>query len=581
MPILRSITAPDGTTSEWPEGTPLGEIVAAITAPRSSRRASRASASRASPSRASRASASPDGRAALGLPPPIAALLENNLVSLSDPLEFGGAIRPVYPRDPHGIRVMQRTACFLLSMAVHRAAPKAHFRIHADCGPGVFFTLDPAIPDLPRRFQDLVRADLPIQRTKAPYLAALAGFESHGLLDKARLLRHRSSPAVPLAKCDDFLDLWQGVLAPRTSACAEVRIAKCDGGWLLQLPLPDDPVGAGPVPRRRPDPALLAIAREHIRWAEIIGVQTVGQLNEAVASDGGTAVLRMAEALHDQRLSDIARDIAMRPTPVRLVLIAGPSSAGKTTTARRLVTHLRVYGMRPLLLSTDDYFFGIADTVHDESGAPDFEHIEAIDLAALNADLAELLAGRAIRRRVFDFHAQAPTFPGGELALPPGGILVMEGLHCLNPRLTAQIPDADKFHIFLNDMTQPGLDENNRVSTTDARLLRRLVRDHRTRGKDALGTLRMWPSVRRGEGRWIFPFQKRADAVFNTALDYELAVIKPLAEPILATVKPDVPEYADARRLLALLANFHPMSSRLVPSDSILRETLGGGLFED
>ena len=552
MSLLRTIIAPDGSATQWPEGTSVGEIL---------------SATCRTPA---------DGPGA-----PVAALLENDLVSLADPLEFGGAIRPVFPRDPHGMRVMQRTACFLLSMAVHRAAPDARFRIHADCGAGVFFTLEPTIPDPARRFRELVRAALPIRRTKAPYLAALAGFESHGLLDKAGLLRHRSAPAVPLAECDGFLDLWQGVLAPSSSAAAQARIAPCEGGWLLQLPLPDDPVGPRPVPRRRADPALLATAREHIRWGEIIGVQTVGQLNAAVASDGGTAVLQMAEALHDQRLSDIARDIATRPEPVRLVLIAGPSSAGKTTTARRLVTHLRVYGMRPLLLSTDDYFFGIADTVRDETGAPDFEHIEAIDLAALNADLAELLAGRAIRRRVFDFHAQAPTFPGGELALPPGGVLVMEGLHCLNPRLTAQIPDAWKFHLFLNAMTQPGLDENNRVSTTDARLLRRLVRDHRTRGKDALGTLRMWPSVRRGEGHWIFPFQTRADTVFNTALDYELAVIKPLAEPLLSTVKPDVPEYADARRLLSLLANFHPMSARLVPSDSILRETLGGGLFED
>ena len=552
MPLLRIISAPDGTTSEWPEGTPVGDILAAVC-----------------------------GTPASGSGAPVAALLENNLVSLSDPLEFGGSIRPVFPRDPHGMRVMQRTACFLLSMAVHRAAPGAHFRIHADCGTGVFFTLEPGISDLARRFRELVRADLPIRRIKAPYLAALAGFESHGLLDKAGLLRHRSSPAVPLAECDGFLDLWQGVLAPRTSFVAQARVTPCDGGWLLQLPLADDPVDSRPVPRRRPNPALLAIAREHIRWGEIIGVQTVGQLNAAVAADGGTAVLRMAEALHDQRLSDIARDIATRPEPVRLVLIAGPSSAGKTTTARRLITHLRVYGLRPLLLSTDDYFLGISDTVRDETGAPDFEHIEAIDLPALNADLAALLAGRAIRRRVFDFHAQAPTFPGGELTLPPGGILVMEGLHCLNPRLTKQIPDAGKFHLFLNAMTQPGLDENNRVSTTDARLLRRLVRDHRTRGKDALDTLRMWPSVRRGENRWIYPFQGRADAVFNTALDYELAVIKPIAEPLLCTVKPDVPEYADARRLLALLANFHPMPSRLVPTDSILRETLGGGLFED
>ena len=555
MPVLRTISAPGGATSQWPEGTPVGDILAA-TCPAPS------------PAR---------GRPWPG--EPVAALLENDLVSLSDRLEFGGTLRPVHPRDPHGMRVVQRTACFLLSMAAHRAAPGAAFRIHADCGPGLFCTFDGDPAALAREFRAIVRAGLPIRRTKAPYLAALAGFESHGLHDKASLLRHRNAPAVPLAECDGFLDLWLGVLAPSSRAAAQARVVPCDGGLLLQLPLVSDSL-LRPLPRRAPLPALLEIAREHIRWGDILGIHTAGQLNAAIASGADASVIQMTEALHDQRLSDIARAIATRRPRVGLVLIAGPSSAGKTTSAKRLATHLRVHGLRPLLLSTDDYFLGVADTIRDASGAPDFEHIEAIDLAALNADLAELLAGRAIRRRVFDFHAQAPTFPGGELALPPGGILVMEGLHCLNPRLTAQIPDAGKFHLFLNAMTQLGLDENNRVSTTDNRLLRRLVRDHRTRGKDAFGTLRMWPSVRRGEERWIFPFQDRADAVFNTALDYELAALKPFAEPLLATVKPDVPEYADARRLLALLANVHPMDSRLVPSDSLLRETIGGSLFE-
>lgn len=550
MPPLRTIAFPDGTTSLWPEGTPIGDILGSGDVP------------------------SPTGNTA-----PVAALLENDLVSLADPLEFGGSIRPVYPRDPHGLRVIQRTACFLLSMAVHRAAPHARFRIHGDCGPGLFCTFDGNPAALSRAFRALVRADLPIRRTKAPYLAALAGFEAHGLHDKASLLRHRNTPAVPLVECDGFLDLWQGVLAPRSSAVSQARIVPCDGGILLQLPLAADSLRR-PLPRRAPLPSLLSVEHEHIRWGDILGIHTAGQLNAAIASGDEASVIQMTEALHDQRLSDIARTIASRRPRVRLVLIAGPSSAGKTTSAKRLATHLRVHGLRPLLLSTDDYFLSLSDTVHDSSGAPDFEHIEAIDLPALNADLAALIAGRSVPRRVFDFHAQAPVFPGGSLSLPPGGVLVMEGLHCLNPRLTSQIPDDGKFLLFLNAMTQLGLDENNRVSTTDNRLLRRLVRDHRTRGKDALGTLRMWPSVRRGEQRWIFPFQDRAHDAFNTALDYELAALKPFAEPLLATVRPDVPEYADARRLLLLLSNFHTMDSRLIPSDSLLRETIGGSLFE-
>ncbi len=539
----RRILSPDGSASEWPEGTPIGDILDDLF-PRSGA---------------------------------IAALLDNDLVSLTDPLRFGGAIRAVLPDEPGGIRVYDRTACFLLSMAAHQAMPSAHLRIHNAAGPALYCTLEGGdLATLQSALSEIVAKDLPILSAHAPYLAALESLESHGLTDKANLLRHRSNPAVRLSQCDTYLDLWLGPLAPRTGLFSSLRLEPHDSaGFLFFLRTPDS------IAANSAAGLASAVAHEHIRWGDILGIHTVGDLNEAIATRRAPEIVQMVEALHDQRISDIAVAISTRAEPVRLVLIAGPSSAGKTTTARRLVTHLRVRGLRPILISTDDYFLPPSKTPRDPSDdSPDFEHIEALDLPALNEDLNALLAGRSVRHRVYSFLRQCPTYPGDTLTLAPDGILLIEGLHALNPTLTDQVPDSVKFRLFLNAMTQLGLHETARVSTTDNRLLRRIVRDYRTRGKTPLETLRSWPQVRRGEDRWIFPFQTHADTVFNTSLDYELAVIKPLVEPLLTQIKPDVPEYDDARRLLFLLSHFHALGTSLIPSDSILRETIGESLFE-
>ena len=571
MPTLRPITSPSGATTQWPEGTRIGDILEAVC---------------------------PASGA-------IAALLENDLVSLAEPLDFGGAIRPVLPSEEYGRRILERTACFLLAMAAHNALPTARLRIHNAAGTSLICTLDSAslegggaqapegVALLSSSLAAIVAADHPITSLRAPYLLALKGFEAYHREDKANLLRHRSDPAVRLSECDGFYDLWHGPLAPSTGSLKGLSLSPFPGGFLLNLPIgsaslpltsldAQAPSCASTIqPSGRPEYAAIARAQEHIRWGSILGIRTVGDLNAAIAEGRANEVVQMVEALHDQRLADIASTIATRATPVRLVLLAGPSSAGKTTTARRLATHLRVRGLRPILLGTDDYFRLPADTPLDpETGTPDFEHLEALDLPALNADLNALLSGAPVPRRTYDFLAQKPVHPGDTLTLPPDGILLIEGLHALNPHLTDLVPDGLKFRLFLNAMTPLGLDETNRISTTDNRLLRRMLRDRRTRGKSPLMTLRSWPQVRRGEERWIFPFQPLADEVFNTALDYELAVLRPLAEPLLTTVKPDVPEYADARRLLRLLANFHALGAARVPNDSILRETLGESLFE-
>ncbi len=514
----------------------------------------------------------------------IAAYHCHDVTGLGDELQYGGEIEPVFRGSEHGRRVYERSVCFLLSRTVHREFPHAAFRIHHTCGTGLFFTVEgqsgeDAAARISAAMRKDIAADIAIETVWMPYLDALEGFVAAGLFAKAHLLSHRSEPAVRLLGCGGFYDIWQGPVAPRTGLLARWRLFPWYDGFILQLPEATDPEGeemAPWVPQRH----LLKVFHEHARWGRTLGVETVGELNQAIASGRSADIIQMSEALHAQRLSDIAGEIAEREVPARLVLLAGPSSAGKTTTAKRLATNLRVRGLKPLLIGTDDYFLPPDQSPRDENGVPDFEHLEALDLPALNADLNALLEGRSVKRRVYDFVRQTPVWPGDSISLPKDGVLVMEGLHCLNPRLTAQVPDAAKFRVYLSALTQLGLDENNRISVTDNRLIRRMVRDAQFRGRGALASLQSWPSVRRGEERWIFPFQQLADATFNSSLDYELAVLRPYAERLLGEIRPDVPEYADARRLLRMLANVYPMESSLVPSDSILRESVGGSLFE-
>jgi uridine kinase len=309
-------------------------------------------------------------------------------------------------------------------------------------------------------------------------------------------------------------------------------------------------------------------------------VTTEGKLIQITANVKISDFIRTAEALHNKKLSNIADAIAVRSDELRVVLIAGPSSAGKTTFSKRLATHLHVNGLQPVTISTDDYFVGEANNPLDENGKPDYEHIEAVDIKGFNNDIMQLIKGDPIPVRRFNFEKKCPEFLKEQIQLKPNQILVIEGIHGLNPRLTEAIPAQRKFKIYVSALTQLNLDSNNRISTTDNRLLRRMVRDHQFRGHSAIDTIRMWPMVRRGEQRWVFPFQKEADATFNSALDYELAVLKPFVEPLLMQIKPSDPEYAESRRLTGFLMNFLAVPQTVVPNDSILREYIGGSVLE-
>jgi uridine kinase len=320
---------------------------------------------------------------------------------------------------------------------------------------------------------------------------------------------------------------------------------------------------------------LFEVYREHIEWGKIVGVTTIGQLNQAILEKHATDFVQTIEALHNKKLANIADRIARQSPKVRLVLIAGPSSAGKTTTAKRLITHLRVNGYRPILISTDNYFVGDELNPRDKHGNLDYEHIEAMDLPRLNSDLLRLLAGEAVRMRAFSFKTKQGYDQAHETQLPPNGIVVMEGIHSLNPQLVSGVPRELKFLIYVNTLTQLGIDSSNRISTADTRIIRRMVRDHQFRSRSAIDTLRLWKSVVRGERRWIYPYQHLADAVFNSALDYELAVLKPIAGLLLNQIKPWDDEYIEARRLSGILHNFSSFPPDIVPGDSILREYIG------
>ncbi|MBQ9726320.1 MAG: nucleoside kinase [Kiritimatiellae bacterium] len=527
-------------------------------------------------------SAAPDGL------PHVAALFNNEVVSLRAPAAFNGTLVGLTARDGDGRRVFRRTACMLLAMAAGRALPALRLRVRHSLSGGMFFTLREGdrgaerpvsaaeARALSRELAAIVAADLPIDEIPCGYEEALGLFAAAGQHDKVGLLRHRNDPVVLLQACAEFRELHQGPALPRTGLLSPAEIVRHEGGAVLRLPPAADPRGLAPFAAQ---PGLMRIHREHARWGELLGVRCAAELNEAIAEGRIRDVMQMSEALHDKTFARLAERIAGRRPRPRLVLIAGPSAAGKTTSCKRLAIHLQVLGLRPVTLSTDDYFVPEDQDPVGPDGKPDFEHIRAVDVPALRRDLKALLAGLEIRRRTFDFKAKAPSWPGDSLRLGPADVLLLEGIHALNPVLTRGIPDAEKFRIFLSAVTQLGIDDTNVLSTTDNRLLRRIVRDHQFRGRSAKDTIAMWAGVRRGEERWIFPFQDAADAAFNSALDYELPVLWPFAFVLLSEIKPSDPEYATARRLMRLLLNFHPIPSQSVPGDSILREYIGGSLL--
>lgn len=516
---------------------------------------------------------------------PIAATVDGRLTELTTPLDRDREVVPITLRDADGMRIYRRSLAFLLVTATAEVFPDAQVFIdHAATTAGAYYCCVQGRPpftqaDLDRiaaRMRDIVAADAPFTKTEVPIAEAIAMFEARGEADKARLVAHRSRPTLNLYELRGRRDYFQGYMAPSAGCLRWFALHAHPPGFMLQFPHQSRPTELDPI---APYPKLFAVFADYGDWLERLGIRGVGQLNDAIVNGRLAEVSLVGEALHEARIARIAADIAARRGEVKVVLVAGPSASGKTTFAKRLAVQLVASGIRPYPLALDDYFLDRHLTPRDESGEYDYESLQALDVALFNEQLVDLVAGRPVQLPRYNFKTGRRE-AGPRVMLDAERVLIIEGIHGLNPALVPGLPPERVYRIYASALTQLNIDRHNRVATTDCRLVRRLVRDAATRGYDAAATLRRWNSVVAGEKKWIFPFQENSDAVFNSALVHELAVLKPLAEPLLLQVRPDSEGFVEANRLLSFLAWFRTAPADVVPTNSILREFIGGSVLE-
>lgn len=519
--------------------------------------------------------------------PFLAAFVNNRVKELNYKIYTPVTIRFIDITSFAGIRVYQRTSWFILQKAVRDLYPGQTLHIRHSMGQSGFYCeiegIDPltreAAAALEERMRAIVAADLPIIRTKVLTEEVRARYAEQGFDDKIALLDTRPRLYSELYTLGDLPGYFYGSLAPSTGYITRFGIEPYYRGFYLALPLRTSPEE---LHKHVSQEKMFGIFREYQSWVALMGVPTIGAVNaRALAGDAG-GMIKIAEAFHERKFAEVADAIqeAHRTRGVRMVLISGPSSSGKTTSAKRLGLQLGVLGLRPVMISLDDYFVEREKTPRDENGQYDYEALEAIDLELFNDHLHRLLQGQSVDIPRYDFITGRRTQHDTPLTLDEQSILIIEGIHGLNPRLTPSVPDAVKFKIYISCFTSVAMDNLSRIATTDNRLLRRLTRDYRQRGADALQTLSRWASVRRGEERHIFPYQENADVMFNSSLFYEISVLRPFAEKILREVPDTVPEYDEARRMLKFLDNFIPIPPDEIPPTSILREFIGGSSFK-
>jgi uridine kinase len=513
-----------------------------------------------------------------------AARINNEVLPLSTRLEVNCVLEPVPLDSIDGAMIYRRSLAFLLAVAARELFPKRGLYVGHSLGNSYYYTFADGkkpgpgeVDALEREMNSLVQDNLPITFGYMAYAEALALFEHNRQSDTLLLFEQRSESKVQVNECRGFVDLYVEPLVPRTGLLTAFKLMAYQDGFLLRFP----GSGRGTVLDPFEDsPSLFSVYHEYKKWGRIVGVQAVGHLNHLVANRTIKDYIRVAEAFQAKKLSDIADRIYERRGSVRVILIAGPSSSGKTTTAKRLSIDLKVMGMVPIAVSLDDYYLNTDRTPRDEKGDPDYECLEALDVPYLNEQLLALLNGEEVEIPSYDFKIGMRKAGGRKIRMDSQSILIMEGIHGLNDALTPQIEHDRKFKLYVSALTQLNLDDHNRIPTSDNRLLRRMVRDNQFRGTGAARTFKMWPGVQRGARKYIFPFQDGADAAFNSALDYELAVLKVYAEPLLRSVKPNMSEYAEAVRLLTFLENFAPIPPQYVPGHSILREFIGDSEFK-
>lgn len=481
-----------------------------------------------------------------------------------------------------GSRAYTRTLFFVLCKAVQDIYPATDVVIDIPVSNGFYVDIrlgrpvvDEDVNIIRRRMQEIIDARMPIRRFTVPTEEAVALFQEKGDVEKVKLLKTSGSIYTTYYKIGDYVDYYYGTLLTNTSQLYLFGLEKYYDGMLLRIPSLKNPDVLGEMTRQD---KMFEIFKEHHRWQSILGIRTVGDFNQAIDSNHSTDIINISEALQEKKIAKIAEEITSRKG-VKLVLLAGPSSSGKTTSCKRLSIQLAVNGLKPLQISLDDYFVDREKTPKDASGEYDYESIYALDLDLINEQFNALFRGEEVELPKYDFQSGKSKKSGNRLKMTDNNVLVVEGIHALNPELTAHIPQEQIFRVYASALTTILLDNHNYIPTTDNRLLRRIIRDYKYRGVSAQETIHRWPSVRAGENKWIFPFQENADAMLNTAMLYELAVIKMQAEPLLQQVPENCEEYAEAYRLLKFLKYFKGIPYNNLPPTSLLREFLGGSSF--
>jgi uridine kinase len=561
-------TFPDGRILEAPIGTLVGDII-------------RAQSSLAPSELPVQGTPSPADSA-----PVVAVMVNGRLRELTTALAEDAEIAPVTTAESDGVRIYRRSLAFLLITAASEVFPGVEVSIeHSASTVGGYFCevqgRDPLtqadLEQIEARMREIVAADAPIAKTPMSVADAMVLFRTRGELERVRLMAHREKETVALHTLRGRQEYFQGYMVPSTGCLGYFGLHAFPPGFLLQFPHQGRPTEIAPVV---PYPKLFSVFEAAGHLLERLGVRSAGALNDVIASGRLAEVSLVGEAIHESRIAHIASDIAARGDRVKLVLIAGPSSSGKTTFSKRLAVQLLANGRRPFPIALDDYFVDREKTPRDASGQYDYECLEAVDVALFNTHLLSLMAGRTtdLPRYVFKTGHREHR---ATVTLSPDRIMVVEGIHGLNPALVPSLPPECIYRIYVSALTQLNLDRYNRVSTTDCRLIRRIVRDAATRGYNATQTLQRWDMVTRGEKQYIFPFQENSDAIFDSALVHELAVLRPLAEPLLLQVRHETPEYTEANRLLSFLQWFVPASPDPVPDNSILREFIGGSIMDN
>lgn len=517
--------------------------------------------------------------------PVVLARTDGQLTELFKEIDHSCSVSFITVEDPVGYEVYTRTASFVLTKAVMDVVGYDHVQrliLDYSISNGYYFrffsdlTLDTALLNrIKSRMEEIIESKLPIQKKTLPIKDAIKLFESFGRQDKVKLLQYRRASTLNIYQLEEFIDYNFGYIAADTGCIRWFDLELYKDGFVLVLPEENTPTL---LEKFMPSEKLFDALDTSSKWGDMMGISNVGELNDVVANNGMNDLILVQEALQEKKIADIAQQIASDPSR-RVVLIAGPSSSGKTTFSHRLSIQLRTYGIKPHPIQVDDYFVNREDTPLDEFGKPNYECLGALDVELFNRDMQALIAGEEIELPRFNFITGQREYNGKKLRIGANDILVIEGIHCLNDQMTYSIPKESKFKIYISALTQLNIDDHSRIPTTDGRLIRRIVRDAATRGSDAARTISMWDSVRRGEEENIFPYQEDADVMFNSVLIYELSVLKQYAEPLLFNVPRGTPEYDEAKRLLKFLNYFLGVPGGDIPKNSILREFVGHSCF--